>query len=258
MQIPLHRGSTSDIFELEAGILLKVPRRVLADNKHYALLNKERAEGLKIEAQVYGILGEHNYILPHYGIRKLEGHQGLALARADRSLQQVLDSLQGSEQLDIRRLWCVQAAEAVAHMHDRGVLHCDLRPDNFLVRKGVLQLSDFNGAFCHEHGLDGQQLPDGGFWNLQFEATAHTDIFGLGSVIYSILTGHWPFCAPGQLVRTDRNYEEEANERFRQGIYPEVTNLEAANVIRGCWDGHYHSARDIAEALQKAFKSSEG
>ncbi|KAH7009399.1 kinase [Microdochium trichocladiopsis] len=250
----LYHGSTSNIFEFGAEKVLKVLRQVQHDEQ----LNAERLKGHEIEIEVYRILGEHKYILPHYGIETLEGCQGLALAKADGSLQDVLDGNRGSASLACRRRWCVQAAEAVAYIHDRGVLHSDLRPDNFLVRGSVLQLSDFNGAVCRTHGLDGQQLPDGGFWNLEWETTVHTDIFALGSVVYSILTEHWPFCEPGQLVRTSAAYEDEVNDRFSRAVYPEVAGLEAGDVILRCWKGQYDSARDIAKALKIAFKNSTG
>ena len=33
----------------------------------------------------------------------------------------------------LRLKWCKQAAEGIAYCHERGVLHCDLRPENMLL-----------------------------------------------------------------------------------------------------------------------------
>lgn len=60
--------------------------------------------------------------------------QGLLLARASHgSLQQQLDERGDVLSLPLRLKWCHQAIESIAYIHGRGVLHSDLRPENFLV-----------------------------------------------------------------------------------------------------------------------------
>lgn len=78
----------------------------------------------------------------------------------------------------------------------KGVVHSDLRPDNFLVDETrdtlSLLLRDFGESNCKELDLDGEALPDAGFcepdvWDT---ATTLTDLFSFGSVLYTITMGH--------------------------------------------------------------------
>ena len=101
---------------------------------------------------------------------------------------------------DQRIKWCQQAVEAVAYIHSRGILHCDLRPGNLLVDETCegsleLRLCDFGGSVCESLQLNGKALPSIPFYDpaLGFDASAILDIFSLGSVIYTILTSRWPF-----------------------------------------------------------------
>ncbi|KAH7012583.1 kinase [Microdochium trichocladiopsis] len=253
-------GSTGGVYELDSNsnTVLKLPWQIDGDEAWNAKLLKH----FEIEHKVYRLLGENEHILPYFGPEILEKRQGLVLAKADRSLQEVLDKTWNATS-DFHKRWCVEAAKAVAYIHERGVYHCDLRPDNFLVLNNVLQLGDFGGAVCLELGLDAKKLPDDGFFNLKPEVTAHTDIFALGSILYSILTGHWPFCGTGEhVLRTDVAHDEEygkiVKDNFGSGKYPEVATLEAGGIILGCWTGQYDSAQDIVVALERAFNESAG
>ncbi|KAJ3578069.1 hypothetical protein NPX13_g2494 [Xylaria arbuscula] len=131
--------------------------------------------------------------------------RGLLLAEASHgSLQRYLEENHDTISTPIRRKWCRQVVESIAYIHGRGVIHSDLRPDNFLVHaitpKSLdLWLCDFGGSTCEKLGLDGKHLPDPGFFNPNSEwvSTTATDIFSVGSILYAILTGHWPYRAPG-------------------------------------------------------------
>ncbi|KAH6658251.1 hypothetical protein BKA67DRAFT_209492 [Truncatella angustata] len=67
---------------------------------------------------------------------------------------------------------CEQIAEGVAHAHEKGVIHSDLRPENILVDQVhgsfvSIWLCDFSGSFCTKLGLDGGHLPDTPFLTLE-------------------------------------------------------------------------------------------
>ncbi|KAK2021450.1 kinase domain-containing protein [Colletotrichum zoysiae] len=248
MHEPRWRGSSSNIYEFEPGKVLKVPREVPFTNDGHDALNRDRAKGFEVERGIYEALGENKLILPFYGCCEFKGRQGLLLAQADSNLQECLEGLAAVTMAE-RKRWCRQAAEAIEYIHKRGVMHSDLRPENFLVHGPDIWLSDFNGSVCEQLSLDGGQLPDAGFWNLNSETTPATDIFALGSVLYAIVTGWWPFCKPGVTDRLDRknidHYDEEVTKRFATENFPDVSSLWGGHIIMGCWTGKYKSAADV-------------
>lgn len=143
------------------------------------------------------------------------------------------------------------------------MIHSDLRPDNFLVHATIptsldLWLCDFGGSTCEKLGVDGKQLPDPGFFdpNAEWVSTTATDIFSVGSVLYSIVSGHWPHRDPGPFKSAEdsRSYDKLVEERFKNREYPDVDQLFGGGIIHGCWTGKYSSADDVLQALDQEIK----
>ncbi|KAG9247661.1 kinase-like domain-containing protein, partial [Calycina marina] len=184
---------------------------------------------------------------------------GLLLAEASHgSLQRYLDNHYDTIPLSLRKKWFLQAIESVAYIHNRGVIHSDLRPDNFLVHSTDptsldLWLCDFGAATCEEQlGLAVGGLPDAGVFdpNSKWEPTPATDIFSLGSVLYTILKGHWPYRAlrgSFDSLEEMEQYETLVDDRFKQGIFPDVKGLFGGEVIMGCWSQKYSDMNKILE-----------
>jgi len=97
-------------------------------------------------------------------------------------------------------------------------------------------------------------LPDDPFFDprMPWVSTPATDIFSLGSIIYTILTGYWPYReGPPPLSMEDKiAYEKEVNMSFRAGKFPDVSKLSGGNVIKGCWDYRYQTAKDVVQAIK--------
>ena len=184
---------------------------------------------------------------------------GILLAEASHgNLEAYLHAEGASIAPDQRKIWCRQAIEAVAYIHSRGVVHADMRPENFLVHErspGCLDLllCDFGGAKCDELGLDGNQLPDGPFYDpAQGTLRSPTlDIFSLGSVLYAILTGLWPYRTSSESfnsVTEMLEYFAQVENFFRQEQYPSVTGIAGGDVIMGCWTKKYKCTDDVLRA----------
>jgi len=100
------------------------------------------------------------------------------------------------------------AALAVHHAHQRGVLHRDLKPDNVLVdAQGQAFVLDFGLARpVTESGealtVTGELIGTPTFMAPEQalgETTrmdARTDVYGLGATLYAVLSGHSPFPGP--------------------------------------------------------------
>lgn len=109
-----------------------------------------------------------------------------------RPLLDAARTLPRAQQLDL----LLQALEALAYLHRRGVLHHDLKPENILVVEGRVCLLDFGLAV-----LVNQHRSDDAFGTFQYLApevidgqtyTEQADIYSLGVIAYELLLGHPP------------------------------------------------------------------
>lgn len=96
-----------------------------------------------------------------------------------------------------------QMLAAVAHAHRAEVIHCDIKPDNFIVfGDNRLRLTDFGFSKVAERtlkasgsGTVGYIAPEQAVGRPMFQS----DVFSLGLVIYELLTGQlpeWPYDWP--------------------------------------------------------------
>ncbi len=128
-------------------------------------------------------------------------------APAARTPATVLDGLSAAAQVE----WVLRTvrgvAEGLAHAHERGILHLDLKPANVLLADGGAPLLlDFNLAKDLAAGpreQTGGTLPymapeqlDGFRERDDRHLDARTDLFGLGVIFYELLTGRHPFPRP--------------------------------------------------------------
>jgi serine/threonine protein kinase len=202
------------------------------------------------------------------GIHRYLGKQddGLLLSEASHGdLQSYINAGNSPIEISKRLEWCHQVAEAVTFIHSHGVIHSDLRPENFLVHEAAqgsleLLLCDFGGAVCEELGLDGKQLPNDPFYDhtQELEITPALDIFSLGSIFYTILTGYWPYRDQTYFSEGDSylDYVDKVEMFFRKMQYPDVTELVGGKVIMGCWTKKFTTAEQVLDALKTQMSTS--
>jgi hypothetical protein len=96
-----------------------------------------------------------------------------------------------------------QALAAVAHAHRNKVIHCDIKPDNFILFPGNrLKLTDFAFSKIAAHtlrasgsGTVGYIAPEQAVGRPMYQS----DVFSLGLVVYELYSGHvpeWPYAWP--------------------------------------------------------------
>lgn len=182
-------------------------------------------------------------------------------------IQDYIDQHHARIDISLRLKWRTQAAKAIEFIHQKGVIHSDLRPENFLLHTAVagkerqlnldLLLCDFGGSTNGD--IDGRHLPDAGFFNPCDPpvSTRRTDIFSLGSIYYTIMTGHWPYRSPGPFGSLEEmeKYQELVDGLFGLKRYPPVDGLAAGIVIQRCWTGVYSDMRALIEDQQGQFET---
>ncbi len=92
--------------------------------------------------------------------------------------------------------WALQAAEAVAVVHERGVIHNDVKPSSFLLTsEGIIKLGDFSFATTVHRGrvhgpIDSRGTE--GYLPLETVETPRKDVYALGVTLFLLFSGQMP------------------------------------------------------------------
>lgn len=78
-------------------------------------------------------------------------------------------------------------------IHERGIAHLDVKPDNIYVKNGVYKLGDFGCATLTDKSLpieegDARYMPQE-ILNEKYDYLDKVDIFSLGAAIYELIRG---------------------------------------------------------------------
>src|SRR5205807_287807 len=156
----------------------------------------------RLEAEAAASL-DHPCIVPIYEIGERESSCYFSMKLVEGGQ---LDEVVRREPMPIRRAAEVIAklARTVHYAHEHGILHRDIKPGNVLLDKeGEPHLTDFGLARLVETestvtrttemlGTPSYMAPEQANRN-NAELTAAADIYGLGAVLYQLLTGAPPF-----------------------------------------------------------------
>jgi len=154
---------------------------------------------------------------------------------------------------------CADLAETLSHLHERGVIHADLKPANVVMdARGNPHLIDLGCAF-----LEGEEVQSGAFrGTLGFSAPEQlqgrlplpqTDYYSLACLLYKLLTGRAPFVSsdPAALAYLPLANLPSPPSTYRLEVEAHLDNalldLLAREPTRRPADGH-----DIAALLRRS------
>ncbi len=138
-----------------------------------------------------------------------ETREGLFYMAMDLAAGQSLADVLGEGPLVVQMAleFLAQICSGLAHAHDRGLIHRDLKPDNIVVSATadgdpLIQIIDFGLALLTER--EGSRLTTEGlvvgtpYYMAPEQSTDepldhHTDLFALGIILYEMLAGSLPF-----------------------------------------------------------------
>ncbi len=159
----------------------------------------------------------------------------------------------------------IQAAEALNHAHEYGVIHRDIKPGNLMVDgHGHLWVTDFGLAqFQSDPGLtqSGDLLGTLRYMspeqaNGQRVALDHrTDIYSLGATLYELLTQHPPFEGNDrQTMLHQILYDEPRPPRALQKSIPVELETIILKALAKTPAERYATAQELAEDLSRLLK----
>lgn len=156
----------------------------------------------------------------------------------------------------------VQAAEALQHAHDQGVLHRDIKPGNLLLdREGQLYIADFGLARIEADA--GMTMTGDMVGTLRYMAPEQAlakrvvidhraDVYSLGATLYELLTLQPAFGATdrSELLRQIA-FDEPQSIRKRDRHIPVELETIVRKAMAKCPDERYGTAQDLAHDLQR-------
>ena len=185
----------------------------------------------------------------------------------------------------------LKICDALAFAHSKGVVHRDLKPDNVMVgRHGQVYLMDWGVALLSarrlrsspaSHGrvtlsddLARDTRDDGGAivgtfeymapeqaWGRTRELDARTDVFGLGGILYQLLTGRGPNAAENAFESLQRAQRGRVDPPELHGAWPSIPPglcriaMKALSKIR---DDRYATATAMRDDVEDFLAAAAG
>lgn len=155
-----------------------------------------------------------------------------------------------------------RVAEALQHAHDHGVLHRDLKPSNILIDEdGAPRISDFGiarlvGTGAAELTRTGQVLGSPGYAAPEQafcdRADLRTDVYGLGALLYHLLTGRPPFLGPTlDAILVQLRESDPLSPRRLNPTVPRDLETVCLKCLRKDPAQRYTTAREVADDLAR-------
>jgi TolB-like protein len=218
----------------------------------------------RLEAEAAASMN-HPCIVPIYEVGERDGACYFSMGLVEGGQ---LDAVAKREPIPLRQAaeLIAKLARTVSYAHEHGILHRDIKPGNILLdAKGEPHLTDFGLARLVETestvtrtmevlGTPSYMAPEQAVGN-NASVTSATDIYGLGAVLYQLLTGHPPF-AGGTTYETVRLVLDTEPRQPR--LWNRKIDRDLATICLKCLDKdpqrRYSSALALAEDLERWLK----
>lgn len=265
----LGSGGMSNVYRatdriLERTVAVKVLAEHLSDDDRFVA--RFRREALAVAklihpniVQVYdtGVDNGRHFIV----MECVEGRSGAQLLKTEG----VLDAETAME-------IGVQACAGLEYAHRHGIIHRDVKPGNLMVTGGPVgggpmtcKLTDFGIARAAEQtritqvgsvvGTAAYLAPEQVRGE---EATASTDVYALGVVLYQFLTGRLPYegSSLAELAIRQQN-EKPLPPRTYNADVPESVSGAVMMALEGEKDRRYSSAAALSDGLQRGLRGED-
>ena len=172
-------------------VALKIP--------HTAVMDPDVLDDFRKEVRLTARL-DHPHILPLKNANFIDGYFVLAFPLGEQSLA---DRLRSRMSLHTALDFTGQMLDAVAYAHRQRIIHCDIKPENFIIFPGNrLRLTDFGIARIAMRTVRASGSGTIGFIapeQAMGKPSLRSDVFSLGLILYRMFSGklpEWPFSWP--------------------------------------------------------------
>src|SRR6059058_20476 len=226
--------------------------------------SKAHVKRFRREAEAAASL-DHPSIVPIYEVGERDGYCYFSMKFVEGGQ---LDEVSRRTPMSIRHAaeLIAKVARTVHYAHEHGILHRDIKPGNILLDdKGEPHLTDFGLARLVEAestitrtlevlGTPSYMAPEQAAGN-NTQLTSATDVYGLGAVLYRLLTGHPPFVG-GTTYETIKLLLDTEPRQPR--LWNPKIDRDLSTICLKCLDKdpqrRYASALALAEDLERWLK----
>jgi TolB-like protein/Flp pilus assembly protein TadD len=256
------RGGQGIVFRARQNSLNRVVALKVVGLGHWA--TPAHLKRFRLEAEAAASL-DHPCIVPIYEIGERDGRCYFSMkfikgGQLDEVVKHVGMSIRQAIEL------IAKLARTVHYAHEHGILHRDIKPGNILVdAKGEPNLTDFGLARLVESestvtrtvevlGTPSYMAPEQAAGN-NINLTRVTDVYGLGAVLYHLLTGYAPF-AGGTTYETIKLLleTEPRPPRFWNANVDRDVSTICLKCLEKDPERRYSSASALADDLERWLK----
>ena len=187
----LASGGMADIYEANDIVINKVVALKFLKEKY---LESDYELELFMNEARYTAMFNHPHIMKIYNVGEYNKLPFMSIEFfKGKTLKEVLDS-RGKFSYDEALDYMLQLLDAVSNIHEKEILHNDLKPDNiFLLSDGNIKICDF-GIATHTFDRDQKEI----LGSLNYVApevlqnkkySIQSDIYSLGTIFFEFLTG---------------------------------------------------------------------
>ena len=240
-------GGMAEIYEArDIYCRKKVALKVIKEELQDDLFELDR---FKNEARFVAMFS-HNHIIKIYNVGKYRNLFFIAYEFLDgKTLKDYLDE-RGKLTSDETVNNMLQILDATKHIHERGVIHNDLKPENMhIFYDGNIKLIDF-GIATHI----GEEMDQKANASIIYAApevlrsknySVQSDIYSLGTILYEFLTGRTPYG------------KDTTDEEIKAHLYEEIPSISKHSSIKEYIDFDYIIKKATNRDSNKRYKNDE-
>lgn len=210
------------------------------------------------EARMLAQFSKHDNIVNVYNYYEMNQTAYIVMEYLDgMTLKLFLDSNDGKMSVN-DSIWVMESmAKALSSLHNKGILHRDISPDNiFLCSDGKVKLLDFGAArLTGPTEYAGKVVVKVGYappeqYRTKGDQGPWTDLYALGATFYRALTGVIPTESPGRMkddhLISPKEYVGRSDE-----VIPDYLNNVIMKLLMLEPEDRFQSAEELLYVMQK-------